>query len=293
MKYENREIPEGINVSEQHPLKDFLVLVGGISALLIAVVMSLSLAAGYLARFIPFQLEMTLAEKISEKISGTDSTTDPATVQQQKQIHNYLQTLANALAKAQNLPTDMRITVHYSTDETINAFATLGGNILMFQGLLEKMPSENALAMVMAHEIAHIKHRDPIVATGRGLTIALALGSIAGISDSNIQQWLGGVSVLTTLSFSREQETAADDVALQTLQRYYGHSQDADVLFSVLKTEHGDAEPPAFLNSHPGLDARIERIRAFQTQQEQKQQQGNATKTLTPLPEFVKTVAKK
>ena len=49
-----------------------------------------------------------------------------------------------------DLPKDMSITVHYSTDKTVNAMATLVGNIIIFQGLIDVLPNENALAMVMA-----------------------------------------------------------------------------------------------------------------------------------------------
>jgi predicted Zn-dependent protease len=291
MKYENREIPEGINVSEEHPLKDFLLLLGGISALIVVVVAGLSLAAGYLVKFIPFSMELALANRTKAE---QEIFSNPQISPEEQQIRNYLQNLADALAKAQQLPSDMAITVHYSTDDTLNAFATLGGNIIMYKGLLEKMPSENALAMVMAHEIAHIKHRDPIIAAGRGITVALALGSLAGISDVNISQWLGGVGALTTLSFNREQEASADVEALRTLKSHYGHTKDADVLFTVLKQEDGRHEPPAFLNSHPGLDDRINEIRVFQKQEQKQAQKAdkNTEQKITKLPAFIKQAKK-
>ena len=46
--YENPQIPEGINVSPTHPLKDFALLLGGVSALIVVAVLALSFAAGYL-----------------------------------------------------------------------------------------------------------------------------------------------------------------------------------------------------------------------------------------------------
>ena len=66
-EYENPPIPEGINVSPTHPLKEFALLLGGVSALLLAVVLSLSLAAGYLVRFIPFSQEQALASRIEQQ----------------------------------------------------------------------------------------------------------------------------------------------------------------------------------------------------------------------------------
>ena len=63
-----------------------------------------------------------------------------------------------------------------------NAFATLGGHIAVTSGLYRRMPSENALALVLAHEIAHVSARDPISALGGSATLALlvALAVVAG-----------------------------------------------------------------------------------------------------------------
>ena len=62
--YENPQIPEGINVSPTHPLKDFALLLGGVSALIVVAVLALSFAAGYLVRFVPFEQEQALASSI-------------------------------------------------------------------------------------------------------------------------------------------------------------------------------------------------------------------------------------
>ena len=54
---------------------------------------------------------------------------------------------------------------------------------IFFKGLVERLKSEQALAMVMAHEIAHIVNRDPITALGRG-----TFNSNCFISDFRITQ---------------------------------------------------------------------------------------------------------
>ena len=85
--------------------------------------------------------------------------------------------------------------------------------------------------MLVAHEIAHIKQRAPIVSLGRGITVALAVASLSGFGDSGMsEQLVGHVGLLTSLSFSRSQEVAADMEALQTLEAYYGHTQGAEKL---------------------------------------------------------------
>ena len=60
--------------------------------------------------------------------------------------------------------------MHYDPGGTFNAYATAGGQLVFYRGLLEAMPHENALATVVAHEIAHVAHRDPrrLARRGRG-----------------------------------------------------------------------------------------------------------------------------
>lgn len=45
--------------------------------------------------------------------------------------------------------------------ETVpNAYATFGGNVVLNRSLLNELPSEEAVAAVLAHEMGHIKHRN-------------------------------------------------------------------------------------------------------------------------------------
>ncbi len=259
MSYENRDIPEGINVSKTHPLKEFALLSIGLILLVVFAVLALSLLAQQLTHYIPFSMEQKVAESVSSRYLA-----DHPLSSKQQIIQEYLQSLADKLADKQGLPTAMSITVHYVDDDTLNAFATLGGHVIIFKGILKKMPHENALSMVMAHEIAHIKHRDPVTSLGRGITVYLALMSILGVGDNSaMDQVLGQTGLLTMMSFSREQESAADREAMLTLKRYYGHLNGADTLFELLKQEQSEQRISSFFNSHPLTQSRIKAVRDF------------------------------
>lgn len=276
MEYENPEIPEGINVSREHHLKEFAVLVGGALALILAIVLILGWLAESIATRIPFSYEQEIAGDLSKDVSN-----DPA----QAAIEHELQSLADGLASHMQLAPEMRIRVHYVDDDTVNAFATLGGHVIMFRGLLEKMPNENALAMVLAHEIAHVQHRDPIVSLGRGVVVGLALAAIAGVSGSSLSDNVfGSAGTLTALSFNRNQERAADTRAVAAVAAHYGHVNGATAvfdLFTQLEAEH-PLKPPEFMASHPNSSGRREGIA----------EQANAhgwptTGKLTPLPQIL------
>lgn len=65
-----------------------------------------------------------------------------------------LRALAAKLAAVMSLPPGMDVTVHYADEKAVNAMATLGGNVVFYRGLLERLDSEDAVATVLAHEIA-------------------------------------------------------------------------------------------------------------------------------------------
>lgn len=251
MEYHNRQPPEGINVSQTHPLLDFLRLLGAVLVIAAIVFAVLALLADKLAKYIPFEKEL----EISSRFAADFPAPGP--------VSAYLQQLADRVVAAQELPAGMRIRVHYMDNSTVNAFATLGGNVVFFRGLVGKMPSENALAMVMSHEIAHVKLRHPISTFGRGLAIGIALTMVSAGTGSDIAgRTLGNAGLLTALTFSRSQESAADADALRALARMYGHVAGAEEVFKLLHEEsaRGIGNLPAVLRTHPLDQDRIDAI---------------------------------
>ena len=238
--------------------------------------MTLSLAAHWLAGFIPFSAEQEMADAFKSRMSD-----DEPIPQSQVEIETYLQDLADRLSTHMDLPEDMTVTLHYIDDETINAFATLGGHVFFFRGLLEEVPDENTLAMVMAHEIAHVKLRHPIKSLGRGIVVGVALSLFSAAAGGEILDLvLGETGLLTALKFSREQEESADSEALIAVQRLYGHTQGATALFDILlNSEDRDLRPAEFFSSHPHSENRIERVNDMATDEG-----WSLVGRLTPLP---------
>jgi len=251
VEYHNPQPPEGINVSQTHPLLDFLRLLGGLLVIAAIVFVALALLADKVAKYVPFEKELEISSRFADDFPAPGPTSA------------YLQDLADRVVAAQELPTGMRIRMHYVDSSTVNAFATLGGNVIFFRGLIGKMPSENALAMVISHEVAHVKLRHPIATFGRGLAIGILVAMVSAGSGSDIVgRALGNAGLLTALTFSRSQESAADAAALRTLARMYGHVAGADEVFKLLQEEstHGIGNLPAILRTHPLDQDRIDAI---------------------------------
>jgi predicted Zn-dependent protease len=150
----------------------------------------------------------------------------------------------------------MTIRVHYAEAAIPNAFATLGGHIAVTSELYRLMPSENALAMVLAHEIAHVKARDPISALGSGASLALVFALVSGEADGLAPQLAGMVQ----LGYSRSVERRADREAVAALLARYGHAGGGASVFEVLaEQQHAvTGAIPTFLSTHPADAERID-----------------------------------
>ena len=274
MEYENPKIPEHINTSRENPLKEFSILL--IATVLLVVVASLVLGFGgsWLAGKIPFSAE--------NKIAGLYDISQHTANKTHPEITQYLQTLADKISKAQNLPAEMKITAHYMDDDMVNAFATLGGHLFIYRGLLEKLSSENSLVTLLGHEVAHVKYRHPIKSLGRGVLVSIAMASIVG-TDAQV---LGDAGMLTILKFSRDMETQSDEEAMHTLHTLYGHLNGGATLFQVfhdMRVEMNSEEPSEFFSTHP-LD--VNRIQNFSVVAQEKN--WSEIGELTPLPNFFK-----
>lgn len=277
MEYQNPPPPEGINVSAAHPLVDFVWMLATVAAAVVALVFALSLLAQKLLPLVPFSVEQAIAERIATPLWESQ-----VVAPKHARIETYLQSLAERLVNAQPLPEGISIAVHYADNDRVNAFATLGGHIVIYRGLLEKLPDENALAMVMGHEIGHVRFRHPLLAVGRGLVVSLALATVAGASDAtlnNIALNLGGDIALR--KYGRDQERAADAVALRGLVTLYGHTSGSTSLFRVLQVQQNRIELPEFLSTHPMTAERIAAVEQI-GHSEGWQQNGQST----PLPTF-------
>ena len=276
MQYENRQPDEGINVSRVHPLRQFAQMAVGAIVLIVLIVAFLQLTGGWLAKKVPFRFELAVMKQLDVDFGDNTDHAD---------MTGYLNNLATRVSAYMNLPDDMQITVHYNKQDVFNAYATVGGNLIFFKGLLEDMPDENTLAMVMAHEIAHVLHRDPVASLGGGVASTLALLALTGSTGSNMAgSVLSNAGLITSVQFTKGMEESADEAALQALNGLYGHVNGAAALFDMFSDARGPQGRSSkvlerFLSTHPLDEDRINAVKR-RAEKEGWQLQGE----LTPLP---------
>lgn len=257
MKFRNVKVPEGINVSRHSPVADFFMLSAGVVAGFAVLAAALVYLGAALARYAPVSWENALVAAFEgdQGTLGADPGAPPAAAP--AGAGGELQALADRLSGHMDLPEDLRVRVHVMDDDQVNAFATLGGHLFVARGLLERMPNENALAMVVAHEIAHLAHRDPAAALGGTVLLQLLLAVTLGSAPASLEQLITGPNALLLKSFSRETERRADAAGLAAVAALYGHVAEAGRVFELFLAQ---AEPPELLSTHPLSRDRIARI---------------------------------
>ena len=294
MHYENRQPKEGVNVTRHNPLVTLFKLLVSAIVLVVIVVLIVNLLGGKLARFVPYRFESAIMQRVpydfssGEMISDSASTANPERSAQP--IELYLRDLAQRVLTHMPFPEGMDVTLHYNADEVFNAFATLDGNVVFYRGLLQQMPHENALAMVMAHEMAHVLHRDPIAGLGGGIASMAALSALAGgVFNNSLGGVLNQTGLLTQMKFTRDMENAADQAAIEAVASMYGHVGGAAALFELLATENGasfEGTPDwleTFVRTHPTDRNRIRAINDAAVESG-----WSASGELTPLPDGFK-----
>lgn len=154
-------------------------------------------------------------------------------------------------------------------DETLNAFATPGGHIYVYTGLIKYLENEDHFAGVLAHEIAHADKRHSVKQLQRDYGISLLLSIALGNDPGALQQIAAQLTgTLTGLKFSRDAESEADKASVAYLAgtNYYACDGAAGFFLKLEQDAQQGGAPPEFLSTHPASDNRIQNIQEMAEQ---------------------------
>lgn len=157
---------------------------------------------------------------------------------------------------------EIKITV---VDENLaNAFAIPGGNIVVYDKMVEGMNSYEDLAALLTHEFTHIdaKHttRSLFRSQASSLFLSIILGDVGTIGNTLINN----ANDLKGLSYSRKLEKEADLNGLKLLSDRKIDGNGFVHLFELLKKEIDQAgeQPTEWISTHPDLNRRIAYVRS-------------------------------
>jgi predicted Zn-dependent protease len=199
--------------------------------------------------------EVDIGKQINQELLRSD-----IRLYRNPEINRYVEQIGRRLAANSDRPR-LHYTFQVVENNSINAFATLGGYVYINTGLLQAADNEAELASVIAHEIGHIAGKH-LIKQMRQKAIDNGLLTAAGLDRSAAVQI--GVQLARNLPRSRQNEFDADRRGLKTLTRA-GYAQSAMVSF--MEKLLNKSSVPTFLSTHPATRDRIDALkRAIQAQ---------------------------
>ncbi|HVJ18966.1 MAG TPA: M48 family metallopeptidase [Polyangiaceae bacterium] len=176
--------------------------------------------------------------------------------------NNYVTCVAHALLDANNAKTAQWEIVVFESKEA-NAFALPGRKIGVYTGMLGVAKTQDQLAAVLGHEIAHVTQHhsnervsQTLLAEGGMTAASAALGSEGTTHDVAMAALGIGAQFGVLMPFGRTQESEADVVGLEYMARAGFDPRGAVQLWQNMAAAEGGS-PPEFLSTHPSSESRI------------------------------------
>lgn len=155
-------------------------------------------------------------------------------------------------------------------DKSVNAFAMPGGKVVVYSGLLPVTQTEEALAVVIGHEIAHViaQHSNERISQQVALQYG---GAIAGglLGNSEIAQQIGGTvfglgaQYGVMMPYARKQELESDEIGV-IIMAIAGYDPRVAIPFwQRMAQASSSSQVPEVLSTHPADTRRIERLNAI------------------------------
>ncbi len=230
----------------------FVLLPGLLLALLL---LNSNKIAGWVAEQVPIEQETKWGNQAFDSMRGSLKLRDSGPA------YDAVQAIAARLTQSSRY----RYELHIVDDKTLNAFAMPGGFIVIHSGLIAATKRPEELAGVLAHEIQHVEQRHAI----RGMIKELGLRGLWMVVTGDLGGTLAGQAALemTSLKFSRDDETEADHVGFDALVKAGIDPAGMPAFFKIMSEQAADA-PAAFLSTHPlsvdrerDLQQRVEQLR--------------------------------
>lgn len=227
-------------------IKGLLWLTG---TLLLAV--SFSMGFSWLVQQIPWSVENKLS-LIYQDSFGKKCLDGP------KESQVALEKLVKRIYPLKEGDHQFSLKVQVLRDQSVNAFATLGGNIYVHEALLDATTSPDELAGILAHEIEHVRLRHILqgvivrFATFEGLKFLLS-GDPVGISAETASTFLH-------MNFTKSEEAQADS---EGLKRLLLSEISVNGIYNFFERMESQSDLTALLSDHPSDHSRLLKLKPY------------------------------
>jgi Zn-dependent protease with chaperone function len=172
----------------------------------------------------------------------------------------YARVLA-ALPKNERNARDFKLLFRAMPEAGPNAFALPGGTMVMTDELIREFPNEDVIAGILGHEIGHVVEEHGLRRLYRSLGSYVLIALLAGETGPMLEDILLEGNALMSLSYSRAQESAADEFGLTLSHRAGFDPAGLKVFFERLGMEIGD--DVQWMSTHPSHSNRVEAIERY------------------------------
>jgi Zn-dependent protease with chaperone function len=178
-------------------------------------------------------------------------------VEKDKAINAYVRSIFDRLAPHYD-HRGMKWTLTVIKDNNANAYVIPGGHVYILTGMLNMVNSDDELAAVMAHELAHAQMRHSLK-NFRTSAIMVEILKRAVKNKKDRESWGTILAYLSLMKFSRTQEDEADDIG-QVKMAAAGFNPSAQVsLWEKFLKKYGETSGlMGYLSSHPSSSSRVQ-----------------------------------
>ena len=156
-------------------------------------------------------------------------------------------------------------------DSAINAWCMPGGKVVVYTGILPITKNENALAVVIGHEVSHalLQHgnqrmSESMIQQFGGIALSVALANKPSATQDIFMDAYGiGSNVGFMLPFSRKQDLEADRYGLIWAAMAGYDPNEALAFWERMQNASKGDKPPEFLSTHPSDATRIAKIKSY------------------------------
>lgn len=221
------------------------------------------------------QLNQTSFAQYREFLSENKPMTSGPEVDLVRRVGNDIKAATEVYYRSKGLSSELKNfqwEFNVVNDPTVNAFCMPGGKVVVYTGILKVTQNEDALAVVMGHEVAHAlaNHGNERVSQGLvaqlGMTtldLGLAMSQKPTQTRNLIMAAAGaGTQLGVLLPFSRKHESEADEIGLY-LMTMAGYNPSEAAPFWGRMSKSGGGRPPEFLSTHPDPAKRSERLKSL------------------------------
>ncbi len=225
--------------------------------------------------FFSIEDDMKFGQEVSQQIEGDPKQFPILPESSNREAYKMVRGITNKILRtgavkyADKFAWEVKI---IDDNKTLNAFATPGGYIYVYSGLIKYLDSEDQLAGVMGHEIAHSAMRHSTRQMSKVYGIQVMLSIATGKADPGLLEQIA--LGMVNLKFSRNHETESDKGSVKYLCGTGYDAAGAAGFFKKIESE-GGARQPQFLSTHPSPKKRVENIEKDAAEKGCKGRQGS------------------